>query len=401
MNAVPSKSPTVIVIGAGASGLAVAYALKRRGITVQVLDKAAQVAEPWRRRHPQLRLNTHRRLSGLDGLPVPRAAGPFPARDAVVRYLEDYAKYVGVPLRLGVAVQRVEPGPAGWRVETANGVLRADHVVISTGRDRVPHVPRWPGRDAFTGEILHAADFGDVSRYRCRRILVVGAGNSGTDVLNHLAGIEAAHVWVSVRHGPVVFPTRLFGLPVQLLSPVLERLPVPVVDGALSLTERIAFGDLSEWGLRKHASGGATRLLGDGTAPAIDNGFIRSLKAGRAEIVAAVRAFDRESVRLDDGRAIHPDVVICATGYRTGLEPMVGHLGVLDERGVPAIDGAEQDHRYPGLWFAGMRPQLIGMFLVARRNAQRIADAVAASARSGEAAGGLDNAALVGMDRAS
>lgn len=368
--------PVVIIIGAGLSGLAAADALRRRGVSVRIFDKAKRIAEAWRRRHPQLRLNTHRWLSSLPGLSIPRSAGAFPSRDDIIRYLEAYADRLDVPIHLGVEVRRVDPDTGGWRVDTGDGVFRADHVVVATGRDRVPWMPAWPGRDLFTGELRHAADFGALERYRGRRILVVGAGNSGTDVLNHLSRIDTGELWVSIRHGPVVFPTRLGGIPVQLLSPLLDRFPVSAVDRALDLTERIAFGDLARWGMIRHPEGGATRLLGEGTAPAIDNGFIKALKAGRARVVPAVEAFEGDRVRLADGAAVDPEVVVCATGYRTGLESMLGHLDVLDGRGVPAVDGAEQDPRYPGLWFIGMKPVLIGLFLAARRNAARIADAI-------------------------
>lgn len=371
-----SNGPSVIVIGAGLSGLAVARALKCRGASVRVFDKARRTAESWRRRHPQLRLNTHRWLSSLPGLPMPRSAGAFPSRDTVIRYLEDYADRVDVPIHLGVTVQRVEPGQQGWRVDTNTGNFFADHVVIATGRDQAPLIPAWPGKGEFTGQIRHAADLGSLDQYRGRRILVVGAGNSGTDVLNHLATIDTASVWVSVRHGPVVFPKRLAGLPVQLLSPVLERLPAVIVDRMLTVTERIAFGRLSRWGMKRHRTGGATRLIEEGTAPAIDDGFIDSLKAGRAKVVPEVEAFTAHRVKLADGNSIDPEVVLCATGYLTGLDGMLGHLGVLDARGAPLINGTEQDPRYPGLWFTGMRPGLSGFFLAARRNAAGIARAV-------------------------
>jgi hypothetical protein len=147
----------------------------------------------------------------------------------------------------------------------------------------------------------------------------------------------------------------------------------------LNLTERLAFGRLARWGLGKHPVGGATRLLQSGTAPAIDDGFVAALKAGRIEVVPEIEGFDGQAVRLADGRAIAPDIVIAATGYRTGLEPLFGHLGVLDERGVPRTHGGEVDPRHPGLWFAGMRPRLSGFFHHAGAIGAGIAAAVVAS----------------------
>ena len=72
-------------------------------------------------------------------------------------------------------------------------------------------------------------------------------------------------------------------------------------------------------------------------APAYDDGFVEELRAGRIEIVAAVVGFDQSDVVLADGARVQPDAVIAATGYRRGLNVLVGHLGVLDSNGVPLV----------------------------------------------------------------
>jgi len=263
-----------IVIGAGASGLAAAYALQKRGIAVQIIEKSSRAGDAWYHRHPQLHLNTHRHLSKLPGMAIPKTAGPFPSRDRIIQYLDDYAKQLDAPIDYGVTVERISQSSSGWTIETDKGVYTTHHVVVATGHDRVPHIPYWEGHKQFEKELIHAADLGDISRYRGKKILVVGAGNSGTDVLNHLSTIDTDKLWVSVRDGPTVFPKRLFGVPVQRLSPLLVRLSIPAVDRFLCLIEKIAFGDLRKWGLHRHPLGGATRLAETGTTPAIDIGFL-------------------------------------------------------------------------------------------------------------------------------
>lgn len=374
---------SAIVIGAGASGLATAHALLAAGIDVRVLESESYVAGPWRRRHPQLRLNTHRLLSGLPGMKMPPRFGAFAARDDMVRYLEDYAAAVAAPIVFDTPVSRIDRAEAGWRVETPGDSLHADHVIVATGVDRVPFIPDWPGMDRFGGEIRHAAEFGDAARYRGRRVLVVGAGNSGTDLLNHLATVDTGKLWVSVRHGPAMVPTRFLGCPTQLISPMLDALPLAAADRVLDLTEWLAFGNLRRHGLPRHWQGGATRFAEAGTAPAIDNGFVVALKAGRVTVVTEIDRFETDAVRLTGGRRIEPDIVVAATGYRTGLTPMLGHLGVLDEHESPVVHGGQQDARWPGLWFNGMRPPLSGTLGAVGRTGQRIAAAIVASSRSG------------------
>jgi hypothetical protein len=100
---------------------------------------------------------------------------------------------------------------------------------------------------------------------------------------------------------------------------------------------------------------------------------------GSIEIVRAVEAFDGDTVSLADARRIQPDVVICATGYLHGLESLVGHLGVLDERGVPmARRGESAAH---GLRFLGFlaRPSLIGSVAkLSKRVARELAEELSA-----------------------
>ena len=111
-------------------------------------------------------------------------------------------------------------------------------------------------------------------------------------------------------------------------------------------------GDLTEYGLPVPEEGTFTRLRRLGVAPAIvDKVVIEAIRERRIEIVAGVESLDETGADLVDGARIEPDAVIAATGYRRGLEPMVGHLGVLDADGVPRAFAAEA--AAPGLRFVG------------------------------------------------
>ncbi|WP_417711726.1 flavin-containing monooxygenase [Roseibium aggregatum] len=372
---------STLVIGAGLSGLAVARSLSDRGLPVTVVEARDRIAEPWRARHPALRLNIHRKFASLPGRKAPRTDGVYLKRDTVVEYLEAYAAELTAPVRYSEKVTGVTRTPSGWHVSTANGEYQADNLVIATGRESISRIPDWPGRDQFSGELLHSADLGDVSRFNGKRVLVVGAGNSGTDTLNHLARHHPAEVVVSVRYGPSVVPQRIFGFPLHRLARVFAALPALVLDPAFRLTERVFLGNLRRYGLTTHPEGGGTRLLRDGVTFAIDDGFVAALKAGRFRIVPSVERFEGGNVILADGSSCAPDVVIAATGYRTGLEPLLGHLGVLDAKGRPHYPMGERDPENPGLWFTGFKPIFTGYFDAAGIASDRIAAGIAADTR--------------------
>src|SRR5690606_30963278 len=104
----PGAKETVVVVGAGAAGLAVAAALAKHGIAALVLEREARLAEPWRRRHQNLHLNTHRALSALPGQPYPPGTSAFPHKDVIVSYLERFASARAIAVEFGTAVERIE-----------------------------------------------------------------------------------------------------------------------------------------------------------------------------------------------------------------------------------------------------------------------------------------------------
>jgi putative flavoprotein involved in K+ transport len=185
----------VVVIGAGQAGLAVSHELSALEVEHVVLERA-RIAETWRGRWDSFCLVTPNWTMSLPGSPY---AGPdpdgFAPRDEIVEYMEQYAAGFGAPLRLGVGVDRLEPGRSdGFLLRTTDGELPANSVVVCTGAYQRPYRP------AFGGEFPAHVLVIDAERYRNPdgvppgRVLVVGSGQTGCQIAEelHRAGRDVA-----------------------------------------------------------------------------------------------------------------------------------------------------------------------------------------------------------------
>jgi putative flavoprotein involved in K+ transport len=374
----PADRP-VYVIGAGPGGLAAAYALRARGIRAVVLEKADQVGASWRGHYDRLRLHTTRRLSALPGLAIPRRFGRWVSRDDVVRYLEKYAEHHELEIVTGVEVHRVErtEDGTGWLLHASGGrELTGSAVVVATGHNHTPRIPDWPGREGYGGEFRHAGEYRNAEPYAGRDVLVVGIGNTGAEIAVDLVEGGAARVRLAVRTVPHILRRSTFGWAAQYTGVLVRRLPVRLVDRLAGPVGRISIPDLSAHGLPRPDTGLYSRVR-QGALPVQDVGLVDAVRRGKVEIVAAVEAFEDGKVVLADGSRLSPDAVIAATGYVRALEGLVGHLGVLDERGRPVVRGGRTPGQAPGLYFTGFTNPISGMLREMALDAGRIAKAVA------------------------
>ncbi|MEU9531403.1 NAD(P)/FAD-dependent oxidoreductase [Streptomyces sp. NPDC048213] len=373
----------VYVIGGGPGGLAAAAALRARGVRAVVLEKSGAVGASWRGHYDRLHLHTTRRWSALPGLPMPRKFGRWVARDNVVRYLEKYAEHHELEVITGVEVSRVDRAAdgSGWLLSASGGrELTGRAVVVATGFNHTPRLPDWPGRETFTGELLHASDYRSPAPYAGKDVLVVGVGNTGAEIAVDLVEGGASRVRLAVRTVPHIVHRSTAGWPAQATGILVRRLPVALVDRAGRLMARAAVPDLSEHGLPRPDTGLYSRVK-EGAIPVQDVGLIDAVKSGRVAPVAAVESFDEDAVVLADGTRVTPDAVIAATGYRRALEPLVGHLGVLDDRGRPVVHGARTPKEAPGLYFTGFTNPISGMLRELARDAEKIAKRAARKRR--------------------
>jgi glycine/D-amino acid oxidase-like deaminating enzyme len=372
----------VLVVGAGPAGLAVAACLLGRGIDTLVLDRGESVGETWRSRYDRLHLHTPRVQSALPGVRIPARFGRWVAKDDIAEYLSIYARRQRIAPRFATEVRRLHHDGRLWTASTDDGTLSARQIVIATGYSNSPVRPDWPGQEEFAGEIVHASEYRNARAFAGRDMLVVGAGNSGAEIAADLAEGGAATVRLAIRTPPNIIPRQLGPVPTTLLAIGMEYSPAWLVDPVNRLLQRAVLGDLTPYGMPLPTAGVVAQARATGITPTIDVGLVEFLRAGRVLPVAALERFDGGEVVLTDGTRIAPDAVIAATGYTTGLVPVAGHLGVLDERGNPLVTGPRTLPIAPGLRFIGLSNPLKGQLFQIKLHARASARAIARELRA-------------------
>lgn len=208
----------VAVLGAGQAGLAVAYYLRRAGLPASsgyvLLDANPTPGGAWTHMWPSLRLFSPAEYSSLPGwlMPPPTGEG-FPPAAHVVDYLTRYEHRFQLPVHHGVratAVRRADDDPGGrLLVETTAGAWAARAVVSATGTWGRPFVPRYPGMETFAGRQLHSSRYTGPAGFAGQRVVVVGGGNTGAQLLAELSQV-AQTTWVTLSP-PTFLPDDVDG----------------------------------------------------------------------------------------------------------------------------------------------------------------------------------------------
>ncbi|MCU1410031.1 MAG: Monooxygenase [Rhodoglobus sp.] len=348
-----------VVIGAGPAGLAAAAELQKVGYSVIVIDKADSVGSSWSKHYDRLHLHTSRALSSLPGRRIPRSFGQWVARDDFRTYLADYAKAEKLDVRLGVTASAITKNDAGWTVASSIGDLAADAVVVATGYNHTAKIPDWPGLETYRGRVVHSSEYRNPQALAAQDVLVVGPGNSGAEIAADLAAAGVT-VRLAVRSPPNIVRRQVLGIPTQSLTLSTYPLPTKMADRVARGMQILTVGDLSKYGLQKAPRGVFSQQEFDDVTPTIDVGLIDALKAGAITVVGAVESFTADSVTLAGGASVSPEVVLVATGFQRGLEPLVGELGVIAPGGRPLINAEEQLPGLEGLFFLGYSNPITG-----------------------------------------
>lgn len=339
----------VIIIGGGQAALSVAYFMRRTGRSFLILDAEDGPGGAWRHAWRSLHLFSPGAWSSIAGWPMPPVGDPYPTRNDVVEYLRRYEERYQLPVDRPVWVEEVARTGGGLLVHSKQKTWSCDAVVSATGSWREPYTPSYPGQNAFAGQQLHSADYVDASTLAGKRVLIVGGGNSGAQILAEVSKV-AETIWVT-QEAPQFLPDDVDG------RALFER-----------ATER--------W--KAHQEGRQVDQRSGGLGDIV---MVPSVVDARGRGVLHARRpftqFTPEGVLWPGGLTSAIDVVIWCTGFRPALTHL-GHLGVLHGDGRVHVEGTRSVLE-PRLWLVGYgewtgmaSATLVGVMRSARSTAQEI-----------------------------
>ncbi|WP_002146470.1 flavin-containing monooxygenase [Bacillus cereus] len=198
----------IIIVGAGQAGLTMGYYLKQEGYSFLLLEAGKRVGDSWRKRYDSLQLFTPREYSSLPGMILKGEGNGFPRKDEIATYLEGYARHFQLPVQLRTEVLKIRKEKEIFEVHTPTEILQSKKVIIASGGFQQPFIPSVSANLSSHIFQIHSSQYISPSQIPKGRVLVVGGGNSGMQIVVELA--KTHEVTMSISHPLTFLPLHLF-----------------------------------------------------------------------------------------------------------------------------------------------------------------------------------------------
>jgi cation diffusion facilitator CzcD-associated flavoprotein CzcO len=331
----------VVILGAGMSGLCMAIALERAGITdFVIVEKSAGLGGTWwDNRYPGAHVDVPAPLYCFSFESNPRWQRRFAAAPEIQAYMQHCARKYGVEphLRFGrrITEARFDEDSGRWAIACDDGTrYSARFFVCSTGPLSQPRWPAIPGLADFRGLRLHSARWDASAPLQGRRVAVIGTGSTASQLVPPLAE-QAAQLTVFQRTANWVLPRpdRRY----NAIDRALARLP-PYAAAVRAFWYRALEwgrrgfdeGSLARRGMLRTARAHLHRQIADEALRAklrppyplgckrliYSNDFYPALARPNVELVTeAIARITPQGIVTADGRARTIDALVCATGF--------------------------------------------------------------------------------------
>lgn len=372
------------IVGAGASGLAVAKTFKQRGIPFDCLERETDIGGLWNAGTPTgvvyktCHMVSSTEHTGFEDFPFSEDYPLYPSHAQALDYLRAYAREFGIldAIEFGKTVERVTQDDTGqWIVQVAGErePRRYRGLIVANGHHDVPRLPDYPG--TFTGEMIHSRAYKGPEQLAGKRVLLVGAGNSGCDIA--IDGVHhGASIIHSMRRGYYFVPKFTFGKPTDDTVEFAERLHLPrwIKQRIYRLVNWLLVGPASRHGLPTPSQ----EILD--THPTISSEIPGLVAHGRITVKPDIAEFCGRKVRFTDGSEAEVDMVIYATGYQISI-PFMDERLLLDASGRPKLYLNTFHPERDDLFAAGLVQANGSIWRLADYQAQLIASYIVAMAQ--------------------
>lgn len=356
-----------LVIGGGQAGLSMGYQLLRRGRPCIIVDASERIGDVWRNRWDSLRLFTPAKFNGLAGMPFPGDGDYFPTKDEMADFLEAYAERFQLPVQSGVRIEHLRRVDDHFVATAGTREFEAENVVVAMSTYQKPRIPEFADELDPNTVQFHSASYRNPSQLRDGAVLLVGAGNSGSEIAMEL--VRHGHeVWMSGRDVGAI-PFRIEG---RASRYALGRLVLRFI------FHRVITVDTP--------IGRKVRPKAISQAGPLVRVKPRDLDAAGVKRVSPTAGIREGQPVLEDGRVLDVANVIWCTGFHPGFSWI--DLPVFDESGQPRHERGIVPEM-PGLYFVGLHflySLSSSMIHGVERDSARIADAIAAGMKHRSAA---------------
>jgi hypothetical protein len=309
------------LIGAGPMGLAAAKVLAEQGIPFQGFELHSDVGGLWDIDNPKstmyesAHLISSKRMTEFADFPMRADVAEYPSHREMRRYFSDFADHFDLRrhYHFNAEVLRTEPlgkDGDGWRVvwRDAEGEHEAVFagVMIANGTLSEPNQPRFAG--AFDGELIHAAQYRSATQFDGKRVLIVGAGNSGCDIavdaIHHGASCD-----ISMRRGYYFVPKYVFGKPADTVGGKI-KLPMWLKRRIDRLILGWFVGNPQKYGFPK-----PDYQLYE-SHPVVNSLVLYHAGHGDLKVRPDIDRLEGNTVHFKDGSQADYDMILTATGYK-------------------------------------------------------------------------------------
>lgn len=345
------KEYDVLIIGGGQSALACAYCLRRTTLSYLILDDQPKSGGAWRHGWDSLTLFSPAEYSSLPGWMMPKSKDNYPSREDVIAYLTAYEEGYKVQVKRPVKVLSVQKTEAGFEVDTTAGQFSSKVVIAATGSWQHPFIPELPGLESYQGTQIHSAHYKNADGLQGKKVLIVGNGNSGAQILAEVSKVADA-TW-AVQQEPEFLPDEVDGR--------------VLFDLASAKYQALQSGE--EFDPKQYNLGNIVMV------PSV----LEARQRNALQFRQTFTVLNATGVVWPDGQQQDFDVIIWCTGFRYANQYLQS-LGILDEK-FRAETEETKSKAIDGLYFVGYgnwsgfaSATLIGVGRSARNTINNIAE---------------------------